>query len=91
MTSKGMLIQRMGAQAISSDVVNVGAMFHHGLVDLIHMPAIAFKSCVDVLRQGRIAGAKAGLYSWRTLNLMKKARCQLSPAMAECGTPTESP
>lgn len=165
---QGMLIQKMGAQAISSDIVNVGAKFNNGLVDLIHMPAIAFKPFelakgmgskggvlrmpvmiptlqvifnrsmlpaalgapsrvywaglhegamkaiqraesevparlwfelppdhvqpyVDVLRDGRIAGAKAGLYSWRTLNLMKKARCQASPAMAECSVPTESP
>lgn len=165
---QGMLIQKMGAQAISSDVTNVGNKFNNGLVDLIHMPAITFKPFelakgmgtkggvlrmpvmiptlqlvlnrsqlpaslgapsrvywaglhegamkviqraeaevparywfdlppdhvqpyVDVLREGRLAGAKAGLYSLRTLNLMKKARCQLSPAMAECGTPTESP
>lgn len=165
---QAMLIQKMGAQAISSDVTNVGAKFNNGLVDLIHMPAITFKPFelakgmgskggvlrmpvmiptlqlvfnraqvpatlgapsrvywaglhegamkaiqraeaevparlwfdlppdhvqpyVDVLREGRIAGAKAGLYSWRTLNLMKKARCQASPAMAECSVPTESP
>ncbi len=165
---QGMLIQKMGAQAISSDVTNVGTKFNNGLVDLIHMPAITFKPFelargmgskggvlrmpvmiptlqlvfnrtqvpaslgppsrahwaalhegamkviqraesevparywfdlppdhvqpyVDVLRDGRLAGAKAGLYSLRTLNLMKKARCQLSPAMAECSTPTESP
>lgn len=166
--AQAMLIQKMGAQAISSDVTNVGAKFNNGLVDLIHMPAITFKPFelakgmgnkggvlrmpvmiptlqiifnrtlvpaslgapsrlhwaalhegamkviqraetevparywfelppdhvqpyVDVLREGRIAGARAGLYSWRTLNLMKKARCQLSPAMAECSTTTESP
>lgn len=165
---QGMLIQKMGAQAVSSDVTNVGAKFNNGLVDLIHMPAITFKPFelakgmgskggvlrmpvmiptlqlvfnraqvpvslgqpsrvywaalhegamkviqraeaevparywfdlppdhvqpyVEVLREGRIAGAKAGLYSWRTLNLMKKARCQLSPAMAECSMPSESP
>lgn len=165
---QAMLIQKMGAQAISSDVTNVGAKFNNGLVDLIHMPAITFKPFelakgmgakggvlrmpvmiptlqlvfnrsqvpaslgavsrlywaglhegamkaiqraeaqvparlwfdlppehvqpyVDVLREGRIAGANAGLYSWRTLNLMKKARCQASPAMAECSVPTESP
>lgn len=165
---QGMLIQKMGAQAVSADVTNVGTKFNNGLVDLIHMPAITFKPFelakgmgnkggvlrmpvmiptlqlifnraqlpaslgapsrqywaglhegamkviqraesqvparywfelppenvqpyVEVLREGRIAGAKAGLYSWRTLNLMKKARCQLSLAMAECSTPTESP
>ena len=165
---QAMLIQKMGAQAISSDVTNVGAKFNNGLVDLIHMPAITFKPFelakgmgakggvlrmpvmiptlqlvlhrsmvpatlgassrahwsglhegamkaiqraesevparlwfdlppenvqpyVEVLREGRLAGARAGLYSWRTLNLMKKARCQASPAMAECSEPTESP
>ena len=40
---QGMLIQKMGAQAISSDVTNVGTKFNNGLVDLIHMPAITFK------------------------------------------------
>lgn len=165
---QAMLIQRVGAQAVSADVTNVGAKFNNGLVDLIHMPAITFKPFelakgmgskggvlrmpvmiptlqlifnraqvpaslgapsrvywaglhesamkaiqraeaevparlwfelppdhvqpyVEVLRDGRLAGAKAGLYSWRTLNLMKKARCQASPAMAECSMPTESP
>lgn len=166
--AQAMLIQKMGAQAISSDVTNVGAKFNNGLVDLIHMPAITFKPFelakgmgakggvlrmpvmiptlqlvfnrarvpaslgapsrvywaglhegamkaiqraeaevparlwfdlppenvqpyVEVLREGRIAAAKAGLYSWRTLNLMKKARCQASAAMAECSTSGESP
>ncbi len=165
---QAMLVQKMGAQAISSDVTNVGAKFNNGLVDLIHMPAVTFRPFelargmgskggvlrmpvmiptlqlifnraqvpaslgapsrvywaglhewalkviqraeaevpdrfwyelppdqvqpyVDVLREGRIDGAKAGLYSWRTLNLMKKARCQASPAMAECLVQTESP
>lgn len=166
--SQGMLIQKMGAQAVSCDVTNVGAKFNNGLVDLIHMPAIAFKPFelgkgmgarggvlrmpvmiptlqlifnraqvpaalgapsrvywaglhegamkaieraesevpaklwftlppdhvqpyVDALREGRLAAAKAGLYSWRTLNLMKKARCLASPTMAECSEPAESP
>lgn len=166
--AQGMLIQRMGAQAISCDVTNVGAKFNNGLVDLVHLPAITFKPFelgkgmgtrggvlrmpvmiptlqiifnraqvpamlgapsrlywvglhegamkaieraesevpaklwfdlppdhvqpyVDALREGRIAAAKAGLYSWRTLTLMKKARCQASPAMAECSEATESP
>jgi len=44
---------------------------------------------VAVLRQGRIAGAEQGLYSKRTLNLMKKARCMISPANGECATPLE--
>lgn len=44
---------------------------------------------VDVLKQGRIAGADSGLYNKRTLNMLKKARCQANAANAECSTPTE--
>jgi len=44
---------------------------------------------VDMLRQGRLQGVEDGLYSKRTLNLLKKARCQVSPATAECTSPTE--
>ncbi|MFT3858218.1 MAG: DUF6091 family protein [Aquabacterium sp.] len=45
---------------------------------------------VDMLRQGRLQGVEDGLYSKRTLNLLKKARCQISPGVAECATPTEA-
>lgn len=44
---------------------------------------------VGLLRQGRMMGAEQGLYSKRTLNLMKKARCLVSPANGECATPLE--
>ena len=44
---------------------------------------------VEALRQGRLAGVQAGLYHKRTLNLLKKARCQMSPGQAECASPTE--
>ncbi len=44
---------------------------------------------VDMLRQGRLQGVEDALYSKRTLNLLKKARCQVSPANAECSSPTE--
>ena len=53
------------------------------------IPADAVAPYVEVLRQGRLEGAQAGLYSKRTLNLLKKARCQLSPANAECATQQE--
>jgi Family of unknown function (DUF6091) len=46
---------------------------------------------VDMLRQGRLQGVDDGLYSKRTLNLLKKARCQMSPAVAECATAVEVP
>jgi hypothetical protein len=44
---------------------------------------------MDALRQGRLAGAQAGLYSKRTLNLLKKARCQINPSSAECASAVE--
>ena len=44
---------------------------------------------VDALKEGRLIGARQGLYAKRTLNLMKKARCAASPENAECATATE--
>ncbi|MEY4765692.1 MAG: hypothetical protein RI907_2365 [Pseudomonadota bacterium] len=44
---------------------------------------------VDMLKQGRLQGVDEGLYSKRTLNMLKKARCLVSPASAECATPQE--
>jgi hypothetical protein len=164
--AQALLIQQLGAQAVSVDVTNVGTKFNNGLVDVTHLPAITYKpfelhrgigtrgavvrmpvmlptvqlvlnrtmlpdtvgqpsrtfwlaqyeasvqlvqraeadvpaqvwhdvpkedvaEYVAVLRQGRIAGAEQGLYSKRTLNLMKKARCMVSPANGECATPLE--
>lgn len=40
---QALLIQQLGAQAISVDVASVGTKFNNGLVDVIHMPAIAYK------------------------------------------------
>ena len=40
---QAMLIQQLGAQAISVDVANVGTKFNNGMVDMIHLPAITYK------------------------------------------------
>lgn len=40
---QALLIQQLGAQAVSVDVASVGTKFNNGLVDVIHMPAIAYK------------------------------------------------
>ncbi len=53
------------------------------------LPTNEIAPYVEVLREGRMQGVDEGLYAKRTLNLLKKARCQLSPATAECATPTE--
>lgn len=163
---QALLIQQLGAQAVSVDVASVGTKFNNGLVDMIHLPAITYKpfelskgmgtkgtvvrvpamfptvqfvfnadklpagfgdasrqfwlaqfdrqmqtiqraeatipapvwsevsaaalpAYVDALKQGRLAGAREGIYAKRTLNLLKKARCAANPAQGECSTPTE--
>jgi Family of unknown function (DUF6091) len=163
---QAMLIQQLGAQAVSVDVSNVGTKFNNGMVDMIHLPAITYKpfelakgmgtqgtvvripamfptvqllinadklpagfgeasrqfwlaqfdrqsqniqraetsipakvwtevdaatlaSYVASLKEGRLMGAKQGIYAKRTLNLLKKARCAASPENAECAVATE--
>lgn len=163
---QALLIQQLGAQAVSVDIANVGTKFNNGLVDMIHLPAITYKPFelykgmgaqgtvvrvpamfptlqlvfnpskfppafgeasrqfwlsqfdrqmqnirraeasipakvwsevspevlaiyVEGLREGRLMGARQGLYAKRTLNLMKKARCAASPESAECATAGE--
>jgi Family of unknown function (DUF6091) len=163
---QAMLIQQLGAQAVSVDIASVGTKFNNGMVDMIHLPAITYKpfelakgmgtqgtvvrvpamfptvqlllnadklpagfgeasrqfwlaqfdrqaqaiqraeasipakvwtdvepatlaSYVASLKEGRLMGAKQGLYAKRTLNLLKKARCAASAESAECVTATE--
>lgn len=163
---QALLIQQLGAQAVSVDIANVGTKFNNGLVDMIHLPAITYKPFelskgmgaqgtvvrvpamfptlqlvfnpnkfppafgdasrqfwlsqfdrqmqniqraeasipakvwsevspevlaiyVGSLKEGRLMGARQGLYAKRTLNLMKKARCAASPENAECATAAE--
>lgn len=163
---QALLIQQLGAQAVSVDIANVGSKFNNGMVDMIHLPAIAYKPFeiakgmgtqgavvrvpamfptlqmafnparlpagfgeasrqhwlaqfdrqvqtirraeagipasawsevapdvlpvyVEALRQGRLMGVREGMYAKRTLNLLKKARCGVNPAEAECTRPTE--
>lgn len=40
---QALLIQQLGAQAVSVDIANVGSKFNNGLVDVIHLPAITYK------------------------------------------------
>ncbi len=163
---QAMLIQQLGAQAVSVDVSSVGTKFNNGMVDMIHLPAITYKpfelskgmgtqgtvvrvpamfptvqmlfnadklpqgfgdasrqfwlgqfdrqvqniqraeasipakvwtdvepavlnAYVTSLTEGRLMGAKQGLYAKRTLNLLKKARCAVSPDNAECASAIE--
>lgn len=163
---QAILIQQLGAQAVSVDISNVGSKFNNGMVDMIHLPAITYKpfelakgmgtqgtvvrvpamfptvqmlfnadklppgfgeasrqfwlsqfdrqmqniqraeaaippkvwsevapdvlpAYVEALKEGRLVGARQGLYAKRTLNLLKKARCSASPENAECTSPTE--
>ncbi len=163
---QALLIQQLGAQAVSVDIANVATKFNNGMVDMIHLPAITYKpfelgkgmgtrgavvrvpamfptvqfvfnadklpagfgdasrqfwlaqfdrqmqaiqraeaaipapmwaevsasvlpGYVEALKQGRLAGAREGIYAKRTLNLLKKARCAANPAQGECATPTE--
>ena len=163
---QALLIQQLGAQAVSVDISNIGTKFNNGMVDMIHLPAITYKpfelskgmgtqgtvvrvpamfptvqmlfnadklppgfgeasrqfwlsqferqmqniqraeaaipakvwsdvapsvlaSYVESLKEGRLMGVKQGLYSKRTLNLLKKSRCVASPDNAECAVATE--
>ncbi|CAH0351106.1 putative solute-binding protein [Aquabacterium sp. CECT 9606] len=163
---QALLIQQLGAQAISVDVASVGTKFNNGMVDMIHLPALTYRpfelskgmgtqgavvrvpamfptvqmlfnadklpqgfgeasrqfwlaqferqmqniqraeasipakvwtevepavlaSYVASLKEGRLIGAKQGLYAKRTLNMLKKARCAGSPVNAECAVATE--
>ena len=163
---QALLIQQLGAQAVSVDIANVGSKFNNAMVDMIHLPALAYKPFeiakgmgtqgtvvrvpamfptlqmafnparlpagfgeasrqhwlaqfdrqvqairraeagipaaawsevtpevlpvyVEALRQGRLMGVREGLYAKRTLNLLKKARCGVNPAEAECTRPSE--
>lgn len=40
---QALLIQQLGAQAISVDIANVATKFNNGMVDMIHLPAITYK------------------------------------------------
>lgn len=41
--AQGVMIQRIGAQPVSVDVTNVGPRFNNGFVDMIVLPAVAYK------------------------------------------------
>lgn len=40
---QGLLIQQLGAQAVSVDIANVATKFNNGMVDMIHLPAITYR------------------------------------------------
>lgn len=158
---QSLLIQQLGAQAVSVDIASVGTKFNNGMVDMIHLPAITYKpfelskgmgtrgtvvrvpamfptvqmlfspdkfpngfgdasrqywlsqfdrqmtniqraeasipstvwsnvspevlaGYTESLKQGRLMGAREGLYAKRTLNMLKKARCAVNPGSGEC-------
>jgi len=164
--AQGAMIQRMGAQPVSVDVTNIGPRFNNGFVDMVTLPAVAYKPLelykgigskggigrfpvmiptvqmafnrskmpegfgeksrtfwfnqfdramglintaekgipaatwddlpaenipkyVLMLRESRIDIAKQGMYNKQTLNIMKKARCSVNPADAECASKNE--
>lgn len=41
--AQGAMIQRIGAQPVSVDVTNIGPKFNNGFVDMVTLPAVAFK------------------------------------------------
>jgi len=143
---KALLIQQLGAQAVSVDLANVGTKFNKGMGTqgtVVRLPAIfptvqmlfnaekqapgfgeasrqfwlaqferqtqniqraeasipakvwtdiepsVLAGYVASLKEGRLMGAKQGLYAKRTLNLLKKARCAASPDNAECAVAIE--
>ena len=164
--AQGMMIQRIGAQPVSVDVTNIGPKFNNGFLDMVTLPAVAYKpfelhkgigktggigrlpiviptvqimlnknkfpagfgeksrlfwlsqydralglvaaaekaipaamwqdlppevlpKYVVMLREARISIAKQGLYDKTTMNILKRARCSVNPADAECATPRE--
>lgn len=40
---QALLIQQVGALAVSVDISNVGSKFNNGMVDMIHLPAITYQ------------------------------------------------
>lgn len=164
--AQGTMIQRIGAQPVSVDVTNIGPRFNNGFVDMVTLPAVAYKPLelykgigtkgaigrfplmiptvqmifnkakfpegygeksrtfwfnqfdramglisnaekgipaatwddlpaenvpkyVLMLRESRIAIGKEGMYNKQTLNIVKRARCSVNPADAECATKNE--
>lgn len=160
------MIQRIGAQPVSVDVTNIGTKFNNGIVDMVTVPAVAFKpfelykgigktggvgrfpimiptvqviinkpkfpegfgeksrqywlsqfdramnivqtaekgipaamwdelppenipKYVIMFRESRIDIAKQGIYNKQGLNIIKRVRCNVNPADAECATKTE--
>jgi hypothetical protein len=41
--AQGVMIQRIGAQPVSVDVTNIGPKFNNGFLDMVTLPAVAFK------------------------------------------------
>jgi Family of unknown function (DUF6091) len=164
--AQGTMIQRIGAQPVSVDIMNVGPRFNNGFVDMVTLPAVAYKpfelykgigtkggigrfpimiptvqlafnrskfpdgfgeksrqfwlgqfdramvlianaekgipaatwddlppenipKYVLMLREARIAIAQQGMYNKQSLNIIKRARCSVNSADAECATKTE--
>ena len=53
------------------------------------LPAESVPKYVLMLREARADIAKQGLYNKTGLNIIKKARCNINPADAECSTKIE--
>jgi hypothetical protein len=164
--AQGVMIQRIGAQPVSVDVTNIGPKFNNGFVDMVTLPAVAFKpfelykgigktggvgrfpimiptvqvvvnkaklpegfgeksrqywlaqfdramniiqqaekgipaamwddlpaesipKYVIMFRESRIEIAKQGIYNKQGLNIIKRARCSINAADAECATKVE--
>ena len=41
--AQALMVEKLGAQPVSSDLMNIGGKFNNGQVDMIALPAIAFK------------------------------------------------
>jgi hypothetical protein len=53
------------------------------------LPPEVLPKYVVMLREARLSIAKQGLYDKTTMNIMKRARCSVNPADAECATQRE--
>jgi len=45
---------------------------------------------IDLMRDGRIEMAEKGFYDKKGLKIIKRIRCDVAPASADCGQPTET-
>ena len=99
------MVQRVGAQAVLSDISNFAAKFNNGQVDMVGAPAYAYKPLElnkglnlisqnklkyqKILSDGRMNLTKHNIYDAGMMSVLKKARCSVDKANFECSMPGE--